>query len=104
MTERTYVVGATYRSAYWGYTYKVLGFDGISVAVQCVEAGSNENLRTKSGDVWSHMTALDPRDELIAEPEADAAELRSLLSCARRFLGIPIPGNLAHSIDKALER
>jgi hypothetical protein len=63
-TATGHVVGAVYRSRYWGGTYKVIGPSGTyGVEVECVEPGGGAH--QVPGERWTHMTTVDPRDERI---------------------------------------
>jgi hypothetical protein len=65
VTPTGHVIGAVYRSAYWGGLYKVIrshGEDGV--LVECVHPGGGAHNRV--GEQWSHATHLDPKDRRIS--------------------------------------
>jgi hypothetical protein len=65
ITHTGHTVGATYRSRYWGGTYKVIGNHGdYGVVVECVTPGGGAHQTV--GARWSHATRLDRRDERIS--------------------------------------
>jgi hypothetical protein len=60
-----HVIGAVYRSRYWGGTYKVIGPNGPhGVEVECVEPGGGAHQTV--GCRWTHSTMLDKRDERVS--------------------------------------
>jgi len=65
LTPTGHIIGATYRSAYWGGTYKVVGPNGpYGVEVECVIPGGGAH--QTEGQRWTHMTAFDPKDVRVA--------------------------------------
>lgn len=71
-TPTGHVVGATYRSGYWGYMYRVLGvgLDGEGVRVLGVQNHANAlacGTLDVEGLVWEHGTCLSTRDVLIPD-------------------------------------
>lgn len=67
-TTTGHTIGATYRSAYWGGTYKVIGHADVlgyckGVRVECVTPGGGAHQTV--GQRWTHATQLDPKDTLI---------------------------------------
>ena len=56
-----HIIGATYRSKYWGGTYRVVGAAetafGRGVEVECIEAGAGAH--NTPGERWTHCTRLD---------------------------------------------
>lgn len=79
-------VGSVVRCAYWGYVFRVvstqpgpLGSDEVTVEMLDHELTGNSyrpghpsfvQPRHVIGSVWSHCTALDARDQIIALPGA----------------------------------
>jgi len=64
-TPTGHVIGATYRSNYWGGTYKVIrGVFDFAVLCEVVEPG--QGAHQTPGQQWSHSTKLDPRDERVS--------------------------------------
>lgn len=68
MASKTYIVGATYHSAYWHYEYKVLAVKGVEVTVQLTKASHWPLKHMTIGEVWTHFTALDYRDHIVSPP------------------------------------
>jgi len=67
ITPTGHVIGATYRSSYWGGTYKVIGPDmrrDWGVEVECVEPGGGAH--QTPGTRWTHSTMLDRRDQRLS--------------------------------------
>lgn len=65
VTPTGHVVGAVYRSAYWGGLYKVIGSVGeFGVLVECVSPGGGAH--QTPGEQWGHCTMLDPKDRRIS--------------------------------------
>jgi len=61
LTPTGHVIGATYRSSYWGGDYKVIGPAGpYGVEVECVRPGGGAHQTV--GTRWTHMTHLDRND------------------------------------------
>ena len=65
VTPTGHVVGAVYRSSYWGGTYLVVASHGeYGVLVECVEPGGGAH--QTPGERWTHSTRLDRRDERLS--------------------------------------
>jgi hypothetical protein len=67
LTPTGHVIGATYWSAYWGGTYKVIGPDmrrDWGVEVECVLPGGGAHQTV--GQRWTHSTMLDSKDVRVA--------------------------------------
>jgi hypothetical protein len=65
ITGTGHVIGATYRSAYWGGTYRVVRAVGEwGVEVECVTPGGGAY--GVPGQRWQHLTALSRRDARIS--------------------------------------
>jgi hypothetical protein len=65
ITGTGHVVGATYRSHYWGGVYKVIrSVFEFGVLVECVEPGQGAHQTV--GEQWAHSTKLDKRDQRLS--------------------------------------
>jgi hypothetical protein len=63
-TPTGHVIGAVYRSAYWGGHYRVIGPAGpYGVEVECVIPGGGAH--QVPGERWTHMTTISSKDERI---------------------------------------
>jgi hypothetical protein len=69
VTDTGHVIGAVYRSAYWGGLYKVIdrgpdywGKNGV--LVECIFPGGGAH--QTPGERWTHCTDLDPKDRRIS--------------------------------------
>jgi hypothetical protein len=68
ITRTGHIVGATYRSAYWGHTYKVLGEPSPGEVE--VEALDDRSVR-EAGERWAHRTDVGD-DALLSRPARNA--------------------------------
>ena len=93
-TGTGHVVGATYRSSYWGSVYRVIGEPTPgTVEVECVEAGGGAH--DTPGEKWTHCTHVGKDDLLATSDESEHLDFVNVVEVFEREDGIYVFGSLA---------